>query len=306
MSEHPVQRCSPRVFVLCPAFHGATLFGLLLNNHSEISALGDTFPRRSYDQLCSCGQMVSRCAFWIEVGRRVAADRFLSCPYLVPILPRLVNGRDLNSACNLSLAGAAWIAGPTLWKIAPDSSREFIEVVDAFERAVLEAHGTSIFVDGHKNLARAMVLATMTPRQRPLKLLHLVRDPRGYRNSSHRYQGRTAAADARKWKRQHGLILHVARLLGWAGYMRVRYEDLCADPDGVMAQVFRFLGIGPQAVVGLPRAEKKYHLMGNRMLHSFDGAVRLDASWREHLTASEQETTVRVAGPLARRFGYRI
>jgi hypothetical protein len=305
MDQNRVQPSPPRVFVLCPAHHGATLFGLLLNNHSEISALGDTLPRRSYDQRCSCGQRVSCCAFWIEVTRRVEASRFSSCPYLLPILPRLVNGRHLNSACNLSLAGAAWIAGPALWNIAPDPYREFVEVVDEFERAVLDAHGTSIFVDGHKNLARALVLATMAPRQRPLKLLHLVRDPRGYRNSSRRRQRRTTQTDARKWRRQHGLILYVAMLLGHAEYMRVRYEDLCADPGGVMDRVFDFLGVGPQAVVGLPREEKKHHLMGNRMLHSFDGAVRLDGSWREDLSDREQAATLRAAGRLARQFGYR-
>jgi hypothetical protein len=296
----------PRVFVLCPAYHGATLLALLLNNHAEVSALGDTLPRRSYDQLCSCGQPVSRCAFWVELDRRIEADRFLGCPYLVPILPRLVNGRHLNSACNLSLAGAACIAGPALWKIAPVPCAEFAEVVDAFERAVLEAHGTSIFVDGHKNLARALVLATMTSRERPLKLLHLVRDPRGYRNSSRRYRSRTVEVDGRKWRRQHGLILHVAKVLGRADYLRIRYEDLCIDPHGVMDRVFHFLGVEPQAVVGPPREEKKYHLMGNRMLHSFDGTVRLDASWRKHLTVGEQEVTLRIAGSLAQRFGYRV
>jgi hypothetical protein len=306
MDERRAESCRPRVFVLCPAFHGATLFALLLNNHSEISALGDTLPRRSYDQLCSCGQRVSRCAFWAEVDRRVEADRFSSCPYLLPVIPRLVKGRQLNSACNLSLAAAAWIAGPALWKIAPDAHGEFVDVIDEFERAVLEAHGTSIFVDGHKNLARALVLASMTPRRRPLKLLHLVRDPRGYRSSSRRHLRRTVEADGRKWRRQHGLILHVAKMLGRADYIRIRYEDLCREPEGVMDRVFHFLGLGSQAVVGLPREEKKSHLMGNRMLHSFDGTVRLDASWLENLTVGEQEMTLRMAGRLARRFGYRV
>ena len=31
-------------FVVCPSFHGATLLALLLNNHSQISALGDMLP----------------------------------------------------------------------------------------------------------------------------------------------------------------------------------------------------------------------------------------------------------------------
>src|SRR5918911_1327506 len=54
-------------FVVCPPFHGATLLALLLNNHSQISALGDMLPLRDRNQLCACGQPSRKCDFWSTV-----------------------------------------------------------------------------------------------------------------------------------------------------------------------------------------------------------------------------------------------
>jgi hypothetical protein len=37
-------------FVVCPSYQGATLLALLLNNHSQISALGDMLPWRGVNR----------------------------------------------------------------------------------------------------------------------------------------------------------------------------------------------------------------------------------------------------------------
>ena len=83
----------------------------------------------------------------------------------------------------------------------------------------------------------------------------------------------------------------------------MRYEDLCARPEDVTEEVFRFLGVEPERVLGPPRRPERHHLMGNRMLRSFDGSVRLDTSWRA-LADDELAATLRAAGSLARRYGY--
>lgn len=78
-----------------PAFHGATLFSLLLNNHPRISTLSDTLPFREHlDYFCSCKRRINECEFWITLADELSAGRFVSDDYLLPMLPRLTGGAD--------------------------------------------------------------------------------------------------------------------------------------------------------------------------------------------------------------------
>lgn len=83
-------------FVLCPGFQGATLISLILNNHSQLFALGDTNPTRRYDQRCACGERVSLCNFWQGLRRHADTDRFKSYENMLPIYPKFVPNHKVN------------------------------------------------------------------------------------------------------------------------------------------------------------------------------------------------------------------
>ena len=302
-SPNPALR-QPLILLLCPAFHGATLLSLLLNNHSQVSSLGDTLPARTYDQLCSCGLQVSECPFWIELSARIDAQRFADGDFLLPLAPRLSGAEAKNRSRSLVFSGLACAFGRSAWSLQKGAAREFLEAHEAFEREIRAMHGTRLVIDGKKDPYRALSWATLTRGRRPLKLIHLTRDPRGFRNSCRKYMKRSVEEDARDWVRQHKGIRRVMRVLFWADKLEVRYEDVCAAPQETVDRIFRFLGVAPEPVVGPPRDPAKHHLMGNRMLREFTGEVRLDTSWRERLSSEEQATTLRIARREARRYGY--
>jgi hypothetical protein len=89
-----------------------------------------------------------------------------------------------------------------------------------------------------------------------------------------------------------------------APYFLLRYEDLCSDPETQLLRLFDFLQIVPEPVLTSPKYPQKHHLIGNNMLRSFDGQVKLDTRWQAELTAAEQRTVLQCAGDFARRMGY--
>lgn len=76
------------------------------------------------------------------------------------------------------------------------------------------------------------------------QLVHIVRDPRPTvaSNVAAPWGEHNPWVLARRWRRFTGEALAVGARLGPDRYLRIRYEDLVADPDDVLREVFAFLG----------------------------------------------------------------
>lgn len=302
-------------FVVTYAFHGATLLSLLLNNHSRISALGDTNPSREFDQGCPCGEHVSTCPFWQTVAGRTRADRFARLDTMLPLLPwPLENNRlegravplsrlpALNRILGRAAARAFDVALPVLWRSGHRPVESYVDVWRSFYATVRELHGTTLVVDGMKSSRKAALLARELGGEFDVRVIHLVRDPRGFVNSWWRHHGRSDDARTLAW-RWTDVHSRNEQLASVAPYRLVRYSDLAADPEGVIGSLLEFLGVPGERVVDSPRYAHKHHLIGNNMLVSFDGVVNPDERWRAELTSEEQQTILRVAGTSAERYG---
>jgi len=302
------------VFVVCPSYHGATLLALLLNNHSEVSALGDTLPHRGADHVCACGELVDRCSFWQAVSSGLEASRFAGLPMLLPILPwplarRQVEGSAVRLSGSIRLNRAAGrVAGKvvnfsaqTAWRLRPMLLADFAALYRSLYRLVLDAHGTSLFVDGSKSWRRAAVLTRTLQPEADIKIVHLVRDPRGFALSCRTHAHAPLRESAWLWSDLH---YRMESLLGLAPYFLMRYEDLCSDPETELLRLFDFLQIVPEPVVTAPKYAEKHHLIGNNMLRLFDGRVKPDTRWQAELNVAEQRTVLDCAGEFGERMGY--
>lgn len=301
-------------FVVCPVYHGATLLALLLNNHSEATALGDTLPHRGADDVCACGRLVRDCDFWQAVSTGLETSRFADQPLLLPALPwplgnRQMEGSAIPVSSNIRLNRAAGRAAGKVvdsgaaaaWRLRPGVVEDFAALYRSFYRLVLDAHGTSLFVDGSKSWRRAAVLTRALQPEADIKIVHLVRDPRGFALSRQRHGGAPLRESGWLWSDLHGRMESLQAL---APYFPLRYEDLCSDPETELARLFEFLQIGPESVVTAPRYAEKHHLIGNNMLRTFDGRIELDTRWRAEMSVAEQRTVLDCAGEFARRMGY--
>jgi hypothetical protein len=302
------------VFVVCPSYHGATLLALLLNNHSQVTALGDTLPHRGAAHVCACGELVDRCSFWQTVSTDLEASRFAGFPMLLPTLPWPLSRRQMEgSAIRLSRSTrlnreAGRVAGkvvdlgaPIAWRLRPGLVADFTMLYRSLYRLVLDEHGTSLFVDGSKSWRRAAVLTRTLQPEAEIKIVHLVRDPRGFAVSCRTHAGAAIRESAWQWSDLHGRMESLQAL---APYFRMRYENLCSDPEIELRRLFEFLQIAPEPVVSAPQYPEKHHLIGNNMLRVFDGQIKLDTRWQAELNVADQRTVLECAGDFAERMGY--
>jgi hypothetical protein len=153
-----------------------------------------------------------------------------------------------------------------------------------------------------------------------VRVLHVVRDPRAAAFSWRRRRGLDGSADGRLMTRhpvwKAALLWSVwnaatLRLWGRGAYLRVRYEDLVADPAGTTRRIAEFAGARPDAGVpfdadGLLTLRPAHSVAGNPVRHR-TGAVPVtaDDEWRSALPRRSRWLVTALTAPLLGRLGYR-
>lgn len=289
-------------FVLAPSFHGATALAQLLNNHSNVSCLGDTTPRTEYDQTCGCGSKVSACEFWQYIGGRFAEYR-LSFPHrMYPISPVLARNRAADEALVQTLSVAALLTTSRLWAVAAGAAERYLQFYEQFIEAVNAWNGTSVYVSGQKKLQQVVAIKSILGERVTINVIHLIRDPRGFACSERRVTpGRSVEVSARRWVRYHNRVLRMVRPLCRANYLGVRYEDLCREPESTMRRIFGFIGVEYENTF-FPPVDS--HMMGSRASQTFTGRLRESETWKKILQREEQLRCLEMTRALSTRYGY--
>lgn len=285
---------------------GTTLLGRMLGQIDGVSFVGELDRLRfniAEGRLCGCKEPIERCAFWAEVGRRALGswDR-------ADVRARLSRTRALKR--RQLLAAMAGGLGPRARRVAEEHAALLAPVVQAIHAV---DHGRLI-VDTSKT---PMVLAALArARDVDVRLVHIVRDPRGVAYS--RGKKRLLEPGVFHWQMSpHRASLHWSfdnlafdqmRARGLPG-VRLRYEDLVADP---VTQIERLgeilqLALGPLDFIDGSRVTLglSHSLSGNPMRFQ-EGPIelRLDDEWREKLAARRRREVVALTWPLLRRYGY--
>lgn len=181
-----------------------------------------------------------------------------------------------------------------------------IDVYRRFYGEIRRLHGTLYVVDGSKSIGKILSLALLSEQPERCQVLHLIRDPRGYAYSLKRRDAAPSplARAGSEWRRTHRAIDSLFRRHKRFDYLAIRYEDLCMDTAATMAKAFDFFGVPSADVCHASTVPRKNHIIGNRMLKTFDGVLKLDTRWQTQLTLDEQRGVLRRAGGLARAHGY--
>ena len=292
-------------------FTGSTLLGMLLNEHPECASIGAAtgLIRRANlaTYTCSCGAPFRECEFWLDVEARTRA---LGHPVNVFDTDfwnthlRLSRHRLLNAVLVRSLG----------WNPLNDIRDAVVKSTAAADRAitamqwntwslataVLEGTGKRVFVDTTRDHQRPKYLAG-----HPLldvRVIHLVRDPRGNAASIMKHTGATAATAARQWRHYNLEAARVRRYLAPEAWMTLQYEDLCADPPGTLRRIAEFVGVDPRPIESTASSEDR-HVIGNRMRLKGITEIREDRSWQSRLGGDDLARIASIAGPASRRLG---
>jgi hypothetical protein len=105
------------------------------------------------------------------------------------------------------------------------------------------------------------------------------------------------------WQRSNEEAEHLLARLDRSRWIEVRYEQVCADPKGVLRRIFGFLGVDPdRSVVDFRSVD--HHVVGNGMRLDATSQIQLDERWKSALSPEELAVFDRIAGRLNRRYGY--
>jgi hypothetical protein len=297
------ERTFPHYFVLAPSFHGATLLALLLSNHPDLVAPGDTNPVRP-DAWCSCGRRLADCPFWTAIAQVVSPFRSVG-KKMLPTVPDLTANPSVNVRLTAALSTAAIYASANVWRLAGRRFNDYVRAWAAFRDAATQFTGARFMVDGEKSVSK--FLAFRSDGNHDVRLLHLTRDPRGFVHSVNKHRKErdlpeeTVVGATSMWTKGHRNILRAGRWLGDRRYLHVRYEDLAERPAETMEHIFGFMGIANHDVCHSP---ENAHVIGNRTASSFSGEIKLDTAWEDALSAADQARICHLAEPLFSRLGY--
>lgn len=295
------------VFIGSVGRSGTTLLERTLATSPELIALGEMvhlWDRGVRDrEPCGCGADIIECPFWGEVGRRAfggwdridlgalaadraAVDRNRYIPFL--LAPRLAPGR---------------------FRAAHARLRDVLERLYAAIRDVTaEQHGHEVvLVDSSKHPSYLFLLRTL--RESDVRVLHVVRDPRGVAHSWAKQVARPETGDAMeqlgtlracaRWT-SHNLLFQLA---GWIGLRRTRlpYERFTRDPTTLADGAARLIGRpvelaidGSDVVLGIDHT-----VSGNPMrFQQGTVSIRPDEAWRAAMPARRRRLVGTLTTPL--------
>lgn len=284
---------------------GSTLLARILDRADGVFAAGElryVWQRGLVeDRLCGCGEPFSNCPFWTDVMHRAFGGNDNVDPGRVMADQRALT--RLRQVPRILTTGG---------RPAPAA---YLRTLSQLYRAVAEVSGCSLVVDSSKLPSYGFVL-----RQVPdldVRVVHLVRDPRGAAYSWSRTKART---DAEGGMQQMSVLKSSSLWLAWnastpalfrdpSRYCVVRYEDLVARPREVVDEILTFAGhtgdgspfVGERTVA----LERSHTVAGNpNRLESGRIEVREDQAWTTRLGRSRRALVTAVTAPLLGRFDY--
>jgi hypothetical protein len=301
------------LYIVGTSYTGSTLLSFLLNLHPRIVSVGECEPNFSNwadpsQYPCSCGATLADCPFWTAVGAAMAergmrfdAEHWEMSFRLRTRLGRGLLASDRGDALRAALASHAPMLGSRVLSVARRN-----EALVGSARAVA---GKPVFADASKDVSRVRLLAHTTDLD-PY-VVHLVRDSLGYVASKKSraekdpegVRGAGIGVASRHWNRRSGQAEQLFATLAENRRLRVRYEDLCIDPEHEFGRICELLGLetipGPYEFL-----TGDHHIIGNRMRLAGSSEIVLDERWRSVLTAEEADEVRRTTSRHRQAFGY--
>jgi hypothetical protein len=311
-----------RVPVLCIGAigqSGSTLLSRMLGQVPGFIAVGET--GRIWDKglvenmECGCGEPFLSCPFWTTVGQEAFGG-----------WDQVDAARATRLRDGLTLRGRAphpFALPLVVWpRLSSSFGRNLVRYEALMQRLYLGIHrasGGKTIVDSMKQPAHVYMLSRMPSID--LRVVHLVRDPRGVAYSKTKWvhrQGaradefrvrRPPAKATEKWIWMNLAFEALPRL--HVPTARVRYESAVVDPTQTLVRAFRALGIETSAGdlafihddgVDLP---VDHFSAGSRMrMQAGRVPLVLDEAWRTELPERQRKVVTAMSWPLLRRYGY--
>lgn len=288
---HSVTCMRKLIYIMGCANCGSTLLTGLLGRHSQISTVGElklTAIKDIDSYLCGCGDRFLDCRFWKSVQLACKSHdvdlnldhfdtHFKGSGWLDDKMIRTaVRSRFLELVRKIGLAGY------------PPAKRELSRLLlrnKAIIDAICETDNKPVFLDGSKDPTRLLHLSRSGLFD--IMAIHLVRDGRAI-IASYKKRSPDMPTNIRLWKSKAIECERAKCMLPTKNLMTLKYEDLCADVEGVLSSLFRFAGVADEARICLkPTACASEHIIGHNSRLSGTKEVKVRGEWEDLLTDSD-------------------
>ncbi|SIT84242.1 sulfotransferase [Microbacterium sp. RU33B] len=312
MSEQERMRyVGPVLYIAGLGRSGSTMLECVLGSHPEVAALGEVLHLWDRgivkDELCGCGAPFSACDFWLAVGDRAFGGWARVDLERVSVLHDAVD-RHRRIAKVLS-------------PIQTSNYRRLIRLYnDLYLRiydAAAEVSGARLVIDSGKHGSLAASLANSD--EIDLRVLHIVRDATAvafsWSKAVHRPEAQSeedalmvrysSPLSSALWMLQN-LEVEALRAKGVTP-VRLRYEDLVAQPPAALSHTLKRLGLSSfrPAVEGRVQLRTQHTVAGNPMRFSRGVlTLRRDDAWKASMATRERRIVKALTAPLRAAYGY--
>ena len=264
------------IYITSLGHSGSTLLDVLLNQHTELQSVGEIMFLDEWmteDLLCSCGESLRQCPFWT----RVIAN---SVPALGP------------------MSGTHYV----------DNSRSVF-------KAIKESANCQFIVDSSKSPQRLAHL--LSDSRFDVRVIHLIRNGLAVTHSLRKSHARPGTKNKLKtlstpvykgvlrWVRRNKAIDQILKPLDPGVFLRVRYEDLCLNPEQVLQSICEFAGIHYESSMLHPDLTHNHNIGGSRWRFS-EGPIQinLDEKWQQDISISTKLLFGLMGSRQNKKYGY--
>jgi hypothetical protein len=306
---------TPVLFIAGTGRSGSTVLANILGEVDGVFTAGEVrylWQRGLLEsRLCGCGVPVRECPVWSQVIRMPDAADGGDPASLVRLLQRTGRVRQVP----LMIGGRVWPGMDPSRTQATTAERRHI---GALYSRMASVTGARVVVDSSKLPAYANLLAQIP--EIDLRVVHLVRDPRG---AAFSWSSRKPLQDGAERSHMERIgpaksallwdVWNVAAgaLLGRGEnrYLRLRYEDLVADPVPAVRRILAMVGMEDADLPFVGQGEVQlgvnHSVAGNpdRLRH---GVVRLraDQRWLTAMAPRDRRLVSTLTAPVLVRYGY--
>lgn len=295
---------------------GSTLLDQLLGANPSIMSLGEVHhlaayalqDRSIYDPVhplvCSCGDAVPDCAFWssveANVGRPLHSLR-LKHRLFDRRRHKFVAKRFAKRRVRNMLNRYPKLVSTKLFRAILSSKKLARDSFDLFD-AAFDVCDVRYLVDSSKSPNRMRTLYDSDPER--LTVIMLARSFKGTVHSKMK-RGMSIDEAIESWTRQIVVMKKIVNDMPENKVIRVRYEDLCANPTEEMKRICNLLGVEFSEEM-LSRPSKDIHHLGGSP-SKFDpnrAGIVLDESYLTAFSDKQNEFMKSIVGNHARDWGY--